>query len=285
MASVSSAWRKAGIITAVVVLGAGMGASGVSAAPAGTPPGSTAVPGDGNGPRDKDNRPGHANPNPAQLSAAARFKSVRWNAFGTPSSIAPATLASGLATDPVTAARQFLIENRDTFGLDGAAISAMDLLGMNPIGTASAVLLRQRFGDLPAGRDGLVTVLVQDGRVLRVTSSLSRDTSAPAPATLSRDDAVAAALADAGLSLNQVGSPHVDLVAMPMPDGAAHAAYEITLISSDAADPTAYTTYIDARDGSVLVRDDLVNFDSDNPTWAVFPATAPPTIPPGSDPR
>jgi hypothetical protein len=30
----------------------------------------------------------------------------------------------------------------------------MDLLGVNPIDTASAVLLRQRFGDLPAGRDG-----------------------------------------------------------------------------------------------------------------------------------
>ena len=44
---------------------------------------------------------------------------------------------------------------------------------MSPVGTASAVLLRQRlFGDLPAGRDGLVMVLAQDGRVLRVTSSL-----------------------------------------------------------------------------------------------------------------
>jgi hypothetical protein len=146
-------------------------------------------------------------------------------------------------------------------------------------------LLRQRFGDLPAGRDGLVTVLVQSGRVLRVTSSLSRDTSAPAPVTLSRDDAVAAALTDGGLSLSQVGTLQVDLVAMPMPAGAPHAVYAITLISTDAADPTAYTTYVDARDGSVLVRDDLVNFDSDNPTRAVFPATAPPTIPAGSDPR
>src|SRR5262249_26032750 len=148
-----------------------------------------------------------------------------------------------------------------------------------------AVLLRQRFGDLPAGRDGLVTVLVQDGNVLRVTSSLSRDTSAPAPATLSRDDAIAAALADAGLSSSQITPPQVDLVAMPMPTGAPHTAYAVTLSSTDTADPTAYTTYVDARDGSVLVRDDLVNFDSDNPTWAVFPATAPPTIPAGSDPR
>src|SRR5262249_5935924 len=176
-----------------------IGASGVNAAPPDAPKGSPTVPSDGHGPRGKDNRPGHASPTAVQLSAAARFHSVRWNDLGTPSSIGPAMLASGLATDPVTAARQFLVQNRDTFGLDEAAVSAMDVLGVSPIGTASAVLLRQRFGDLPAGRDGLVTVLVQNGNVLRVTSSLARDTSAPAPATLSRDDAIAAALADAGL--------------------------------------------------------------------------------------
>jgi hypothetical protein len=279
------AWRQAGIITAVFVLSAAVGISGLNVAQAQAPNGSTAVPADGHGPRDKDNRPGHANPTAAQLSAAARFNSVRWNALGTPSSIGPATLATGLAPDPVTAARQFLIQNLDTFGLDETAVSAMDLLGVNPIDTASTVLLRQRFGDLAAGRDGLVAVLVQNGRVLRVTSSLSRDTSTPAPATLSRDEAVAAALADAGLGLSQIATPQVDLVAMPMPNGAPHAAYEITLISTDAVDPTAYTTYIDARDGSVLVRDDLVNFDSDNPMWAVFPATAPTSFPAGTDPR
>jgi len=219
MSSVRRAWRKVGIITAVVVLGMAIGGQGVSAAPADPSNGSTAVPADGHGRKDKDNRPGHANPTAAQLSAAARFHSVRWNGLGTPSSIGPATLASGLSTDPVTAARQFLTQNKDTFGLDDDAVSAMDVLGVNPIGTASAVLLRQRFGDLPAGRDGLVTVLVQNGSVLHVTSSLSRDTSVPAPATLSRDDAVAAALADAGLTLSQVGTPQVDVVAMPMPAG------------------------------------------------------------------
>jgi len=282
MSSLRRAWRQASVITAVVLLGTAMVASGASAAP----PSPTApnVPADGHGPRDKDNR-GHANPTKAQMSAAARFNSVRWNDLGTPASIGPATLASGLAADPVAAARQFLIQNRDTFGLDEAAVSAMDVLGVSPIGTASAVLLRQRFGDLPAGRDGMVMVLVQKGNALRVTSSLSRDTSAPAPATISQDDAIAAALSDAGLSASQIGPPQVDVVAVPMPDGPAHTAYDVTLSSTDAADPTAYSTYIDARDGSVLVRDDLVNFDSDNPTWAVFPATAPPTIPAGTDPR
>ena len=185
MPSLGRLWRQAGVITAVVLLITAMGASGAGAAPASNPNASPAVPGDGHGNRDKDNRPGHANPTGAQRSAAAKFNAVRWNALGTPSSIGPATLASGLATDPVTAARQFLIQKRDTFGLEAAAVSAMDMLGVSPIGTASAVLLRQRFGDLPAGRDGLVTVLVQDGGVLRVTSSLSRNASTPEPATLS----------------------------------------------------------------------------------------------------
>jgi hypothetical protein len=283
-ATLARVWRQASVITAVVLLSTAMVASGAAAEPPSAPTTSPSVPADGHGQRDKDNR-GHANPTSAQVSAAAKFTSVRWNALATPASIGPATLATGLAADPVAAARQFLVQNQGTFGLDDAAVSAMDVLGVSPIGTASAVLLRQRFGDLVAGRDGMVMVLAQNGNVLRVTSSLSRDNSAPAPATLSRDDAVAAALADAGLTSSQIGMPDVDLVAVPMPTGAAHAAYAVTIASTDAADPTAYTTYIDARDGSVLVRDDLVNFDSDNPTWAVFPATPPTTIPAGSDPR
>src|SRR5205814_7349232 len=59
----------------------------------------------------------------------------------------------------------------------------------------------------------------------------------------------------------------------------------VTLTSTNTADPIAYATYVDARTGAVLVRDDLVDFDSDNPTWAVFPAT-PPSLPPVfADPR
>src|SRR5262249_14445831 len=74
-------------------------------------------------------------------------------------------------------------------------------------------------------------------------------------------------------------------VAVPMPGSAARAAYEVTLISNDATNLAAYTSYVDARDGTVLIREDLVDFDSDNPTWAVFPATPPVDLASGVDPR
>src|SRR5262249_59961018 len=41
------------------------------------------------------------------------------------------------------------------------------------------------------------------------------------------------------------------------------------------AAPVAYATYVDARDGTVLLREDLVDSDIDNPDWAVFPNTPP----------
>ncbi|MBX6358266.1 MAG: M36 family metallopeptidase, partial [Micromonosporaceae bacterium] len=98
-------------------------------------------------------------------------------------------------------------------------------------------------------------------------------------------DAVAAALADAGLTADQVEPADVREVAVPTPQDGPRAAYQVSLFARDAADATAYTSYVDARTGEVLVREDLVDFDSDNPTWAVFPATPPAIIPPGADPR
>src|SRR5689334_19048885 len=58
---------------------------------------------------------GTAVPSAAQRSAAARIKAVdlRWNRFGTPASILPATgeLARATSGDPVTAARAWLRRN------------------------------------------------------------------------------------------------------------------------------------------------------------------------------
>jgi hypothetical protein len=48
-------------------------------------------------------------------------------------------------------------------------------------------------------------------------------------------------------------------------------AYEVVPLAADAEH--GYTTYIDARDGSVLVRENLVNFAEDNPHWKVFVST------------
>jgi extracellular elastinolytic metalloproteinase len=47
----------------------------------------------------------------------------------------------------------------------------------------------------------------------------------------------------------------------------------VVLLSNDAEHPLGYTTYVDARDGKVLLRENLVNFAEDDPHWKVFPAT------------
>ena len=244
---------------------------------------------EGHGPRDKDNRGGVAAPSARQRAAADRLGgrgvpggAVQWNALGTPHALGPVAgaLATGLAADPQTAARQYLVQNSDLFGLDEKAVAGLDTLLVYPMGTGAVVQLRQRFGDLVAGYDGLVSILVSGGSVLHVSSSLSRDTRAPAAATLSAAEAVDAAIRDAGLRADQVGNPDSRLVAVPTPTEGPRAAYAVTLIAPDDAEPTAFTTYVDARTGDVLVREDLVDFDSDNPNWAVFPST--PTPPPAS---
>jgi extracellular elastinolytic metalloproteinase len=256
-------------------------------APAGTPHDSGE-----RAPRDADNRHGNAAPTARQQAAANRLGQVRWNAFGAPASVGPAAdpaatpvAAPNLSADPVAAARQHLTANQDLYGLDAAAVAGLDALLVRRIGAGTVVLLRQRFGDLPAGHDGLVSILLNGDSVVRVTSSLSRDTTAPAPATLTASNAVAAALADAGLSADQVNPAEVRQVAVPTPENGPRAAYEVSLFARNPEDATAFTSYVDARTGEVLVREDLVDFDSDNPTWAVFPAAPPATIPAGGDPR
>ncbi|MDT5037359.1 MAG: extracellular elastinolytic metalloproteinase [Micromonosporaceae bacterium] len=242
--------------------------------------------GTGHGARDRDNRVGAVTPNARQRALAVQVGGPRFNILGTPSALGPAkALDTGLSTDPETAARQYLVRNRDLFGLDEAAVSTMDRLLVQPVGAGSVVLLRQRFGGLPAGYDGLVSVLVSGGTVIRVTSSLSRDTRTPQPAMLSAAKAVDLALRDAGLAAGEVAPPTVREVAVPTPLDGPRMAYAVSLTSLDSADPAAYTSYVDARTGGVLVREDLVDFESDNPEWAVFPAAPPAALPPVGDPR
>ncbi|MEV6110082.1 M36 family metallopeptidase [Streptomyces sp. NPDC051940] len=105
-----------------------------------------------------------------------------------------------------------------------------------------------------------------------MTSSLARDAGAPAPATLTAAEAKGIAARDAGLGTGAVRS--AELVAVPTAQGA-RAAYEVLVMGGSAAEPTAYNTFVDARDGSVLVRDDLVDHSEDNPSWDVFPNSPP----------
>ncbi len=231
-----------------------------------------------------DNRGGSVAPTAQQRGLARGGVAARWNKFGTPSAVTAADgeLVAGLAADPETAARQYLTRSSGLFGLSSQAVGDLEKVGENKVGKGTVVLLRQKFGSLPAAHDGLVAVAVKNGAVLHATSSLTRDVRKPAPARLKSAKALSVALKDAGLTAKQLSAKRVRLVAMPMPGAAPRAAYQVVLMSKSADHPVGYTTYVDARDGSILVRENLVDFAEDNPQWKVFPANPGTT---GSDTR
>ena len=245
-----------------------------------------------------DNRVGAVMPTAHQRGLAdASAVTVRWNRYGTPATVIPrATPASptptalselpnaspnAIGTNPLTVAHRYLTDNRDLFGLSPDAVNAMDVIADVPLGQGRLVMLRQRFGDLPSAMDGLVALGVLGRNVVYATSSLSRDTGQPPPATLPAADALAVATRDAGLVPSEVATSRVRLAAVPTPTHGARSAYQVVLIGGNQSNPTAYTTYVDARTGTVLVRDDLVNTESDdpatvdNPIWKAFPANPP----------
>ncbi len=256
----------------IVTMGIGGMASG---RPEAAPPGGVVEP-NVTSDRDADFRPAGPAPTATQRTEAAKAgSSVRWNKFGTPGSMrASAAAQTTTAKDPVQVARAFLTANSDVFKVSAAGVADMDVLVARPMGQGSVVVLRQRFGGMPAAHDGMATLGVSAGKVVHVSSSLASDSAAqPEPATLSEAEATQIAADDAGLSTDR--SVRVLKVALPMPSGGARTAYEVVLFGANPADLTAFTTYVDASSGQILLRDDLVDHDSDNPEWSVFPANPP----------
>ena len=132
---------------------------------------------------DLDNRRGSVPPPVSLIQVRGRARpTIRWNALGTPAVITgSAPLAEGLGADPEQAARAYLKANERLFGLSGdAGRRAGEDRGQPASGTGHAVLLRQRFGDLPAGVDGQVAVGVEDGKVRpRHLDAVARHRGAP----------------------------------------------------------------------------------------------------------
>jgi extracellular elastinolytic metalloproteinase len=231
--------------------------------------------GDGPGALDRDNRQGRVQPTARQRGLAAAVDArARFNNLGTPGKLVSTgrPLASGLPADPVAAARAYVATNRELLGLTPRAANALEVVTVAPMGDGAAVLLRQRFGTLVAGYDGLLVVGVRDGMVFYISGSLARDAAQPAPAQLSEDQAARIAVRDAGVDRSAVQA--VELVAVPTPAGA-RAAYNVLIIGGDAAEPVGFSSFVDARDGSLLVREDIVDHADDNPEWEVFPSTPP----------
>ena len=133
---------------------------------------------------DVDTR-GVTKPSSAQLLAARRLgaTSLRWNAFGTPSSILPAdgVLARTGGAAPAAAARSWLVRNASLFGLTADQMRSLDLVNDQRMAgyDGHAVLFRQRFGDLTPALGSMVTVGVARGEIAYVSSSLTRTTETP----------------------------------------------------------------------------------------------------------
>jgi extracellular elastinolytic metalloproteinase len=234
---------------------------------------------------DFDARTGTVAPTAAQLAAVeALGADARWNRFGTPSSLIDhdGFLATGLAAPSAeAAARDWLASNRAIFGETAglALVNDAKLRGSN----GHAVTFRQEFGGLPATQDGTVTVGVvgtaADGwNVAYTSSSLTGDSALAGQPQLSPREAWVAAARDAGLdvSLGDItssktehgwtvleargvtGEQRTRLVAFPTATAGVAPAWETYVLSGGSADPEAYKTVVDARNGAVLFRESIV---------------------------
>ena len=134
---------------------------------------------------DLDER-GTAVPTAAQKTAASLLRgrdvTVRWNDFGTPASVFSPTGDLGPAVgDAPAAARAWLAAHTDLLGVSAAQVAGLDLVGSHKLADsdARAVVFRQRFGGMTPALGSMVTVGVADGRIVYVSSSLTRTTATP----------------------------------------------------------------------------------------------------------
>jgi extracellular elastinolytic metalloproteinase len=281
------------VITLVAVVATVVALAGATpAAPNGGRPVGPGFQGESGIPKDLDLRTGRLQPTSAQERAVAALDAaVRWNRFGTPQSLIRygGYLATGLSSDPIDAALGFLRDNHALFRLGGSAIRSLEVVRVAPIGRGHSVLLRQRLGGLDAAAGGTAAVGVVEGKVAYVSSSLVGSDAAPRAPLLSLERAVAIAAADVGRRIDTddiVSSRRVDgwtrlntrgsaeqlsgrLVAVPTPLAGNRSAYQTFLLDADAAE--AFTHFIDARTGAVLIRLNEVDHVGE-PKWDVFPA-------------
>jgi extracellular elastinolytic metalloproteinase len=246
---------------------------------------------------DLDLRAGSVAPSALQRRIVADLGArATWNQFGTPQSLAPAAsryLATGLPADELAAAQSWLRANRALFRLSAEGVRSLAVVRNAPIGAGRAITFQQTFGALPAGIDGRVTLGLVDGNLAYVSSSIAPHASIAGTTAVSAQRAMQLAGARAGRSfaLGEIsgfrltgrearmtidgftGPQTALLVAVPTPRNGVRSAWLTQLI--DTRQPLGLATYVDALTGATLVRESLVDYAIDNPTWDVFPASPP----------
>jgi hypothetical protein len=233
-------------------------------------------------------RRGTALPSLAQRTAVAGLGAVdvRWNEFGTPTSLLPASGSLGAAgsADAVTAARRWLHSHAAVFGFTPTQMDRLELVNDQKLAQspARAVLLRQQFGGVSSASGGLVTVGVANGQIAYVSSSLVKTSATSvAPAVLSPLQGWLKAASDAGLAVpaTKIGAitskvsdgwtrlrvpgfvqeQQVRLRALALADGTVRPVFVANVVNVAGARALAYTTYVDAVTGDVLLRHNQVD--------------------------
>ncbi len=227
-------------------------------------------------------RRGAALPSPAQRKAAAGLgATVRWNRFGTPSSIltTDGDLGPAAGSDPVAAARSWLQDHRTALGLSSDQVAALELVSSQKLADspARAVLFRQTFGELSPALGSMVTVGVANGRIVYVSSSLTRTTGEPEPVTLTPVQAWQIAATNVGRETPLTAiddtvkkgwtrlkvdgfaqEQQVRLRALALADGTVRPVFETNVVDVHGGKSMAYTLMVDAVTGKILHRENKV---------------------------
>ena len=243
---------------------------------------------------DVDARPGTLKPTSAQVGRVGQLGAVaRWNRFGTPQSLIKqgGYLGTGYSTtDAVGAARTWLKQNAALFRLDAAGVSALELVNDSKLvqSNGHVVLFRQRFGELQAAVDGMVTVSVVQGKITYVSSSIAGTTATPSAVSLSAAEAWVKAAANVGRLVpeNLISGMRKDaagwtrfkvagyaqeqqarVVALPMRDGTVRAVWEVNVVDVAGGQALAYSSFVDAQSSNVLIRHNRVASATENDSF------------------
>ncbi len=243
---------------------------------------------------DADLRQGWLAPTSQQLQRVRALDAkARWTRFGTLSALTRAgrALAIGRPGTPEAVARQFVHAHRLLFRMSARHVRALELLSSVPLadtGTDTrtagprAVVFRERYGPLPAGAGGLVTVGVAGQEVAFVSSSAYGDAAVPATPRISAVNAWLRAARATGrdVARNAVGPvdraadrrdwssftvagmaqvQQARLVAVGLPGTGVRPAYEVNVVDVQDGSASASTSFVDAVSGAVLVRHDRVD--------------------------
>ena len=234
---------------------------------------------------------GTALPTVTQKQAAARLGAVdvRWNQYGTPTSLLPAdgVLAAATSSNAVTAARNWLRSNAAVFGLTATQVGALQLVNDQRLAQsdAHAVLFRQVFGGLPAALDSMVTVGVANGDIAYASSSLAKTSATPPAAQLSPQAAWLKAATNVGRGVSASNISQIDLSkkagwtvlsvpgfaqdqrarlrSLAMTDGSVRPVFETSVTDVAQGSAFSYKVIVDAVNGNVLWRQNQVENNND----------------------